>query len=436
MQNQNREKTIVVFVKEHLLIGGIETYVYQIAKKLKSEGTQVVWVKKKWSKIDPSFKSEFFDQKTILMDGLDCKKMAEIVADSQTRIKIVTFDLYYFAVAEKFKRDFNICPVDTFYFVSHYRGDTLYIQDSYKGKKSNQVKLEVGKIIRKMNENSNIKYFACKHIERMTDDYDFQISDQISQLIPPAFSTDSDFDKNRCIELAKRDRFNILTVSRLEFPHKGYVLGLIKAYASLKEKYPNIELTIIGYGSRENEVKAKISELPSNIAKDVHFVGKTAPEKLKEYYDDANINISLAGCFSQGARNGTLSIPARHHNYDCEVYGFLPESKPFSLSEAPGEPVIPYIEQVLNMTAEEYCEKCRACFYAYNNDADKQRLDFYQIQNVSNSTLSSKEMRYLFRKKERILRRRPRLKDVIGVFRREGIIKPVIRRIKKTFKKK
>lgn len=436
MSEHKNNETIIVFMKDNLLLGGIETYVYQIAEKLKKEGTKIVWIKRKNSKIDSSFENAFYDGSIVVLNGLDSKKMSELVVDETTEMKIVTFDLYNFAIAEKFKKENNFCQIHTFLFVSHFKDQSLYLQEAYKGHRAEEVKLEAGKIIRKMHENANIKYFAYKHMERMSNDYDFKIADQTSQLIPPAFSTDSAFDEDRCIALAKRDRFNILTVSRLEFPHKGYVLGLIKAYASLKEKYPNIELTIVGYGSRENEVKAKISELPSNIAKDVHFVGKTAPEKLKEYYDDANINISLAGCFSQGARNGTLSIPARHYNYDCEVYGFLPESKPFSLSEAPGEPVIPYIEQVLNMTAEEYCEKCRACFYAYNNDTDKQRLDFYQIQNVSNSTLSSKEMRYLFRKKERILRRRPRLKDIMGVFRREGIIKPVVRRIKKTFKKK
>ncbi len=433
MQN-HRSKTIVVFVKDHLLVGGIETYVYRIAKKLKSEGTQIVWVKKKYSKIDPSFENVFYDGSTIIMNDLDIKKMAELV-DPSTKIKIVTFDLYYFAIAEKFKQNFRLCNVDTFYFVSHFRGETLYLQEAYKGKKIERVKAEVGEIIRKMHENSNIKYFAYKHMERMTGDYDYKIDNPVAHLIPSAFPSDNKFDEKRSRELAERERFNILTVSRLEFPHKGYVLGLINAYAALKEKHPNIELTIVGYGSRENEVKQKISELPENIANDVHLIGKVSPDKLTNYYNDANINISLAGCFSQGARNGTLSIPARHHNYDCEVYGFLPESKPFSLSEEPGEPVIPYIEQVLNMSTDEYCEKCKACFNTYNDVENELRLDFYQIKNNTDSaTLSKADMKYFFNKKEKILRRRPRLKDVIGVFRREGFIKPVCRKIKKIFR--
>ena len=236
----------------------------------------------------------------------------------------------------------------------------------------------------------------------MTSEYGYREDNMNYVMVPPLDSGNVSFDRKRCMELATSGRFNILTVSRFEFPHKGYVLGLIKAYAELKNKYPHIELTIVGYGVDESKVHEALNSLSENYKKDVHFIGKVHPEKLVDYYNDANINISVAGCCSQGAKNGTLSIPARHYDYNCEVYGFLPESKPFVVSEKKGEPVIDYIEQVINMSPDEYCKKCEMAFHSFRSDSESLRVKIEDLEDKSeNIILSDKDIRFIKKEEKR-----------------------------------
>lgn len=428
MKKKNR---IVVFYRETMLIGGIETYIYKAIKALKKEGASVVWAKEPKSKIDESFVSEVYDGKTVIMNGLDVKKFSEIVVDSDTEIKIVTFDLFYFAKAEAFKRKFKLCTVHTFYFVPHFEGDTLYLQDGFKGRKKEKVRQRTEQIVHKLHKNNSIKYFSEKHIERMTSDYSYTVDNNIRSLVPLMDLIKFKFDRQRCEDLFNRESFNILTASRFEFPHKGYIVGLINTFAELKMKYPHIKLTIVGYGDGERKLKDQVDQLGEEISKDICFVGKVPPEKLIDYYNNANLNISVAGCCSQGAKNGTLSIPARHYTYECELYGFLPESKDYMTSDAEGEPASKYIEQVINMSLEEYCEKCKAAFDTYNDGQQELRLSFSEIQNASeDAVLSKKDIKYLARKNKQ-----QKIRSYKAVFSKEGLIKPIIRKIKKILKR-
>ena len=420
-----------MFYRETMLIGGIETYAYKAIKNLKKDGDLVVWAKEPKSPIDDSFKNEIYDGKTVIMNGLNAKKFKELIADGSAEIKIITFDMFYFAKAEKFKRNFKLCPVHNFYLVPHFEGDTLYIQDGFSGKKKEIVRKRVEQIVQKMHKNNSIKYFSTKHIERMTSDYSYSVDNASFALVPSVENTKTQFDRQNCERLYNQEIFNILTVSRFEFPHKGYILGLIKTFAELKPKYPQLELTIVGYGLGEKEIKEQISQLDESISNSIHLPGKASPEQLIEYFDNANLNISVAGCCVQGAKNGTLSIPARHYTYDCEVYGYLPQSKSYTVSEEQGEPAAKYIEEILNMSLEEYCDKCKDSFDTYQNAQLNLRCKFSDMENVSKeSVLTKKDIKYLARKS-----RQQKFRMYKAVFSKEGLLKPIIRKIRKIIKK-
>lgn len=401
--NNDDKKNIIIFVSQNLLVGGIETYVYKLAKEVQKKGWQIIWIKRFPGYLDESFSDVFESDSTLVWDNAyDYEKLRELTADSNAEIRIITFDICRFAQAEIFKSNFKECRVHNFYFVPHFAGDTLYLEEPYKGKKREKVRKKMSDIVKKMHNGNNIRYFSIKHIDKMTSEYGYREDNMNYVMVPPLDSGNVSFDRKRCMELATSGRFNILTVSRFEFPHKGYVLGLIKAYAELKNKYPHIELTIVGYGVDESKVHEALNSLSENYKKDVHFIGKVHPEKLVDYYNDANINISVAGCCSQGAKNGTLSIPARHYDYNCEVYGFLPESKPFVVSEKKGEPVIDYIEQVINMSPDEYCKKCEMAFHSFRSDSESLRVKIEDLEDKSeNIILSDKDIRFIKKEEKR-----------------------------------
>jgi hypothetical protein len=102
----------------------------------------------------------------------------------------------------------------------------------------------------------------------------------------------------------------------------------------------------------------------------------------------------VAGCCSHGARRGLVSIPARHYNYDGEVYGYLPGSKDLMVSDIPGEPAEKYIEEVLNMSEEKYLKKCKESYDACVDINVSSSI--FDRNKASINTMSLLEIEHLF----------------------------------------
>lgn len=396
--NQQEKKRIIIFFRNRLVVGGVETYMYDQAKRLADQGWQIIWVRKHpFARLDAALADVFAADSTIVWNRrVNRKKMEKLVGDGNAEVKIITFNMFQFAQAEKFKKAFRLCPVSTFLFIPHYMGEALFFEENHSGKRCEKVKNRMTQVIQKMHNGGNLRYFNIKHMQIMSANYGYEIQDTNEAFVPPREADGRVFDEERCRRLATRERFNLLTVSRFDFPHKGYVLGLIRTYARLKPSYPQLELTIVGYGREQVRVEQEIAQLDEIARKDVHLVGQVSPSQLNEYYSDANLNVSVAASCSQGARNGTLSLPARHYSYDCEVYGFFPESRTMTVSDKPGYPVADYIEQVLNMSEEQYCRRCREGFLTFNDDYVSVRKSMDQIVNPSQApTLSDRDIRYI-----------------------------------------
>ena len=79
---------------------------------------------------------------------------------------------------------------------------------------------------------------------------------------------------------------NLLFLARLE-ENKGIFI-LLDSYKILKEKYPDISLTICGTGSAETQAKEYVKKY---VLKDVDFKGNVKGEKLIEAFKKADIYI-------------------------------------------------------------------------------------------------------------------------------------------------
>lgn len=109
-----------------------------------------------------------------------------------------------------------------------------------------------------------------------------------------------------------------------------------------------------------------------NRVADIKLLGEASPDEISNYMKEAHLNISVAGAVGDGARNGVLSIPARNYCIgECEVYGYLPDSRLKSTSLEKGILVDDFIEEVILMSNEEYIQKCIDSYNTYAlNDVD------------------------------------------------------------------
>ncbi|MCX7698567.1 MAG: glycosyltransferase family 4 protein [Candidatus Goldbacteria bacterium] len=109
------------------------------------------------------------------------------------------------------------------------------------------------------------------------------------EIIPNGVDTTRFNPKNPKIKKFDDDKINILFTGRIE-KRKGLIY-LLKAYANLKEKFPNIRLIIVGKGPLLNEHQNFVKK---NKLKDVFFEGYVSIKELPYYYSTADIYCSPA----------------------------------------------------------------------------------------------------------------------------------------------
>lgn len=425
-------KYMIVFIYPSMQIGGIETYIYNHVKNFILNGDIVVWLKEQNGKVNPVYEKLINNDNIVIFnDKFDYKKINDTIAQNNiNKVKVISFSPIDFTKAEIFKSKIKDVKVDTFYFVPHFDMQWYYLETRTSGKKCDRIRKRLSAIYSKMNENGNIRYFSNKHIEKMSQNYNLQIDEFSKTRVPPLPIHNALFKEDIFLKNYHRQEFNILCVSRIEFPHKGFVLGLLRDFIILKEKYPNIVLTIVGDGPNKKDLISEIKKVPQ-YSDSINLVGSISPDELYRFYEDANINISVARCFSLGAECGVLSLPARHYCMECEVYGFSSEEKIFDLNDKPGYSVIDYIEKAINMSEEEYIDNCRKTFEIFQNNrkVNAKSKSFYEISNIDKEPVLTKEEINYIRRQELT-----KFDIYANILRTRGFVKPVLEKILKTIR--
>lgn len=375
-------KTLIVNYRS-MTVGGIETYIYDLVKYIISINGRVIWFCDSQPVVADSFKdlmlSNQVERVTTKTRGLHWFKHDPILFDKNEQIVMLSFTPFDMAKALTLRNEYRDYVIQCFYVVANFTGRSYYLEQYFSGTTNRIIRKRMKKILRSWDKKSYIRFFSKKHILCYEENYCIEIKNHESKLLKPIYKSKG-FDLEIAKKRAKRDNFNLITVGRFDFPHKGYILGLIRAYVRLKENYPQLTLTIIGHGKDENKVREEIRTLPKNVREEIYLEGEISPDSLGKYFDKAHMNISVAGAVRKGAMCGLLSMPARHYCYDCQVYGFLPQSKSKNLSADPGEEVDYYIEKAINMKDEEYIKLCKSSYESMKIE-NEEPLYFFKTKN-------------------------------------------------------
>lgn len=361
-----QKKTLAV-LHSTLEIGGVQQNCFQLMKYAAEQGYRVVWLYSSPKRIADAYsglngKIEAYpykidrSYKNIICDPHFCENES---------INLLTFtpgDMHCAILLAHNNRNCHITPL---YIVSNTKGRYNYIERYYWGIFASIVYKKFKSIIHQWHDAGLIRYFHIKQYDAYNQSYGIN-STSPHDLIWKSLYPLPPLDKEVIEQRTERKGFNIISVSRFDFPHKQYLLGLIKDFAVLKQKYPHIQLHIVGYGHDEDKVTSLIRTLPIEVQNDITLYGQKSTDEIVELMKNMHLNISVAGCVGLGARTGLLSIPARNFcGPECEVYGYLPESKDKTVATEPGHRAIDFIEEVINMTDDEYRRKCVDSYNAY-----------------------------------------------------------------------
>jgi len=375
-------KKTFMFIYGNMYVGGIELYLIRLIRKLKANGNRIIWLAPADNLIDETLKPDLMDGYIERIDvrlyDLNQINHVSIVFGEKEEIVALALNLITFMQLEVLKKKYKTTRIDSFYWVSHFKG--LFLEDLLIKPLQPVACKYMGKIIYTMEQNDNIIYGKKTHLEAFTRRYKYKVDNEEKKFFKSTKEI-KPYNDRVTLKRSTRSEFNIITVGRFDFPHKAYLLGLIRVYGELKVKYEHLKLTIIGYGKDENKVRDEIEKLSPIAKKDANLVGKVSYDNLRGYFENAHLNIGVAGTISDGALTGLISIPVRHYSETCEGYGYLPESKWKILSIEPGIPIESFIEEVISMSQEKYLDLSRKAYDTYADDSTGTILSILDCQN-------------------------------------------------------
>lgn len=341
--------------------GGIEKYIAQLMRYAAKEGHRVIWfttdgipAKAKQSGIvgNPGIeivtfaggRRKFF------------KKSPDLHLSENEDVVMISFVPEDYVWAEQFRFKYKCKSFYHHLILMNFFGWLTYPEDEFKTKFLSKKRAKLSnKLAHQFDENQVIRAFADKQLAAYKDRYDLKY-DISKDLILKSFPIEGVLSYDELMNLAKirNEEFRIVTCARFQFPHKGYLLGLLDDFSELRKKYDNVKLIIVGDGEKETFYK-KFDSLPDYVKESIEIKGTLLFEDLIELYRTCHLSVGLAGALSSSASIGLPSLLVRHDTLNCETYGFYQDNET-TLKSDPGNDIIPYIEKVMECSNDEYMD--------------------------------------------------------------------------------
>lgn len=369
-------KTLVIIYRS-LFVGGIEKYIIDMMNNAIQNGNRVIWICHKDMKYSNLYESTInkIEIKCFDFSQINILKVPQLNIAVNEELYVMAFDVFRLYVGYGIRKKYSNNNVRVFFAIPHFTGSTIFPEQSLTFPFKQVVKRFYRYLYKINYKNDSLLFFAKKHIDAIQDNYKIQLPNAVDKVVPE-ITQRIPFDENRVRTIFKSEKFIIISPGRFDFPHKGYLLGLIKTFGTMKQSFPNMYLKIVGDGPDRKSVVEAINALPKEIQSSVELHEPISSDELIKEMSNCNLNISVAGCCSLGARNGIVSIPARHYCYECEVYGFFPNCKTKTTSSEPGTPVEDYILKVLKMSEDEYVDCARNAYNTFNDNKSDTAFPF------------------------------------------------------------
>lgn len=379
------KKTLVVLYRS-FNVGGIETNMFDIMFNAIQNNRKVIWVADINGKYDNIYREVFehpnCERININYSSLNPLPIPDLKLEKEEELFITVFDIRTLFIAFRIRNKYKNNAVQILYLLPLFTGSTILPDQDFRGVIKKYVASFSKRIYEKVFLAGSLFSFSYAFFRAIESHYCTALPES-EQYVFHTAKRRKPFDEASAVETFKSDKFRIISAGRFEFPHKGFLLGLIDVFARLKPKHENLELIIIGDGPDKDQVISLLKSLPEETRSAVTLMNPTSPDKLVDIMKKCNLNISVAGCATLGARHGIPTLPARHYHRECEVYGFIPESMNMTTETIPGLPVDNFIERAMKMSLDEYLTLARNSYDVYQDKSVDLEFPFNKTCDIS-----------------------------------------------------
>jgi len=309
------KETIVILCKE-MNMGGTETLIMRLLKWYKNNGFRTIILT-----------LEEIISESILEDLNEVKLECYVLNSTNKEFESFEFGKLQFQSTENpllltfFLPEFFKCfeLLTKSKYKCNFRF-TIYIVHPYSTFISNSIRF-LGKTLMHIFLTKNMLVFMDEICLEATVDfyklYKSKYNFYIYRL--PIFIKGSDL---KC-KMLKNEMFNILSISRFEFPFKGYVIGLINTFVELFKTNNNLSLTIIGYGIGKIEVDKALHEIPLDIRSNIFILDQVPYSLIDNYIEKCDIYVGMGTTLLDAANHNKIGIIAVSYQMDANSNGFF-----------------------------------------------------------------------------------------------------------------
>lgn len=363
------KQTLVVLYR-NFYVGGIETNFADIMKNALRKNRRVIWVGDIGMQYDPLFSGlmENNSLEKVCMNYSPIKSLPvpdlQFGEDEEVCITVTSIRSLY--IAYKIREKHPTVKIKIFYIVPLFTGCSIFLEQSFKVFLHSWIKNYTKNFYQRVYNHHSLHFFSKTFANAIESAYDIKLNDSYKYCVPYVKEREP-FNPEYILENRKKGIFTIVSAGRFEYPHKGFALGLVESFTTIHSKYPNTKLVFIGDGPDKSKLLDKIKQQPVDVQECIQIVPPVSKDELTALFKQYDLNISVAGCATIGARAGVPTLPARHYYEKCEVYGFFPDSKDLTTERKPGIPVEDFIEQAINMTDTEYLKLASDTYHCFDN---------------------------------------------------------------------
>lgn len=315
------------------------------------------------------------------------KANVELPAGSLVKIICIQSPFNFFA-AQMLQHRLKGCRCDVIHYIIH--------ENDYCRNLSQRVsnplllslfRLRYRNLVERMEQNGNIAYMMEDYLKHVHET--LGVRETAEPVIMRLGMEVAEYDEEKNRRRFRKDVFTVVGTARLDFPFKGFLVGLVDEFEKVLADEPKTELIIIGDGPGREELGKKVAE--STAAGSIRMIGAVPYDLLPEYLNNANLYISMGTGPLDAANTGLISIAVNAYTYECLTTGYWCDD--FTNLGFNGTiPAHEYILKTIRMSEEEYLVLARRTYDVlrqnYGMDTFMQRM--LEQKNVSDKPLLSR----------------------------------------------
>lgn len=342
------------FTKKDLLVGGTELLIERVSKVFQNRG----------------FSTVILYSSIIVEDIFQRYKKANVICKKIDKWdKISSFHFLLDQQEEQYVVTFSIEDFCTLYSVQGNQIKTIlysvYYNQLLVGGNTNSkiglklVKKLTSKLLSEMMHTTNI---ICMDNHTINNTYAYYGDDlnidrkeiRIVRIPVDIVPLDLEVVYRRA---SRKNKCNVLTISRADFPWKGYILGLID-YVANSDFSQNLYLHVVTYGDAEKQIINKINKLPIPIKNKITIQSKTDYNELEKLYYNTVLYVGQGTTVLDAAQRGILTIPVIPDTYEVISDAYVhDDSTRVTVQDDAQNNFNKLIKELLEMTSDEYIEK-------------------------------------------------------------------------------